>query len=658
MAKQDLVVKLLLDSGAFGNNLREAERKAKQFSDNMKSAGKTAGDLGKEVGISAGALGKMSSAMLGVGGVVAAVGAFKSVMETTQTTAKEFHSTLDGFKNVFDEIQRSIARLDFSKLQNIWKIFKEGKTASLSKTDSVVGGVGYDFLIDYYKQQLKELEVKYRDTTSAKGKSDIANQAKELVGKIYEYTDNRERSVYQAFIDAMKANNTDIDKSRSITSSLEQMILASENLNSGAYKQEQEEWKKIADKIENLRVGIRKEDNKLSPAAIRMKFELEDLIKDYQDLMFRNVLYDMNIEELGEKVAQIQEVLNNKTAASEVDLQVKGWTNAASPVRASGGKTVSTPEFKNPLSKSYLREMITFMEQFVEEQTPFSQAWYEAKDSLDAYNDELKELIALEESYEDKVEEVMIAEIGSVAQIQKNIEVLEELTNNLNMESIGWETAATMLAHYRKELEKVMQKQKEFNQQFEKDEDSQTKKMDAFNEKLENRKAVLSSISTVMGGMSDILLAYEEEMSEKTAGVLSGISSMFSSAIQGAMSFIQVQQACATATGVTQVAAMPFPYNLMLIGTVVGTLASVFANIKQMANAAGKFAEGGIVGGTSYSGDKLFAMVNSGEMILNKRQQGNLANMLGGGGQVEFHISGDSLVGVLNNKRNKTNLTR
>ena len=657
MAKQDLVVKLLLDSGAFGNNLREAERKAKQFSDNMKSAGKTAGDLGKEVGISAGALGKMSSAMLGVGGVVAAVGAFKSVMESTQTTAREFHSTLDGVKNVFGEIQRAVARLDFSKLQNIWKIFKEGKTASLSKTDAVVGGVGYDFLIDYYKQQLKELEVKYRDTKSAKGKSDIANQARELVGKIYEYTDSREKSVYQAFIDAMKANNTDIDKSRSITSSLEQMLLASENLNSGVYKKEQDEWKKIADKIQNLRVGIRKEGDKLSPASVRMAIELEGLIKEYQDLMFRNALYDMNIEDLEEKVAQIQEVLKNKTAASEVDLQVKGWTNAASPVRASVS-TTSTPEFKNPLSKSYLRDMIKFMQEFVDEQTPFSQAYYDAKDSLAAYEDELRELIELEESYEKKVEDVITAEIGSVAQIQKNIDVLEELTNNLNMESIGWETAATMLAYYRKELEKVMQKQKEFNQQFEKDEDSQTKKMDAFNEKLENRKAVLSSISTVMGGMSDILLAYEEEMSEKTAGVLSGISSMFSSAMQGAMSFIQVQQACATATGVTQVAAMPFPYNLMLIGTVVGTLASVFANIKQMANAAGKFAEGGIVGGTSYSGDKLFAMVNSGEMILNKRQQGNLANMIGGGGQVEFVISGDSLVGVLNNKRNKTNLTR
>ena len=67
MAKQDLVVKLLLDSGAFGNDLRQAERKAQEFSNKMKSAGDTVGSLGKEVGISTGALGKLGG-MLGAGG--------------------------------------------------------------------------------------------------------------------------------------------------------------------------------------------------------------------------------------------------------------------------------------------------------------------------------------------------------------------------------------------------------------------------------------------------------------------------------------------------------------------------------------------------------------------------------------------------------------
>lgn len=79
-----------------------------------------------------------------------------------------------------------------------------------------------------------------------------------------------------------------------------------------------------------------------------------------------------------------------------------------------------------------------------------------------------------------------------------------------------------------------------------------------------------------------------------------------------------------------------------------------------------KFETGGVMGGTSYSGDKLLARINSGEMILNKKQQSNLSNMLvnnsvvtdGGGGKVEFKIDGRQLVGVLNNYNKQQNRIR
>ena len=71
------------------------------------------------------------------------------------------------------------------------------------------------------------------------------------------------------------------------------------------------------------------------------------------------------------------------------------------------------------------------------------------------------------------------------------------------------------------------------------------------------------------------------------------------------------------------------------------------------------FANGGIVGGTSYTGDKLLARVNSGEMVLNGRQQARLFSMInsgaGTGGQVEFKIKGKELVGVINNYNDKFN---
>lgn len=70
----------------------------------------------------------------------------------------------------------------------------------------------------------------------------------------------------------------------------------------------------------------------------------------------------------------------------------------------------------------------------------------------------------------------------------------------------------------------------------------------------------------------------------------------------------------ATASG----AKLPFPANIAAIA------AGVAAVVAALGMISGAFATGGIVGGNSYVGDKLIARVNSGEMILNARQQAQL----------------------------------
>ena len=88
----------------------------------------------------------------------------------------------------------------------------------------------------------------------------------------------------------------------------------------------------------------------------------------------------------------------------------------------------------------------------------------------------------------------------------------------------------------------------------------------------------------------------------------------------------------------------------------VGGLAQVASAISQIHSLSG-YASGGIIGGNSYTGDKVLARVNSGEMILNPSQQANLFNMINGGvstgGEVKFRIDGSTLVGVLNNYNKK-----
>lgn len=110
------------------------------------------------------------------------------------------------------------------------------------------------------------------------------------------------------------------------------------------------------------------------------------------------------------------------------------------------------------------------------------------------------------------------------------------------------------------------------------------------------------------------------------------------------------------ATASAQAASLgPFGW-LAFVGAGLAAVATTISTIKG-------FAEGGIIEGASHSGDKIVARVNAGEMVLNKRQQSNLFNLLDGngigqnanGGKVEFVIKGSTLKGVLNNYNDRMN---
>ena len=91
--------------------------------------------------------------------------------------------------------------------------------------------------------------------------------------------------------------------------------------------------------------------------------------------------------------------------------------------------------------------------------------------------------------------------------------------------------------------------------------------------------------------------------------------------------------------------------------TAIGAVASLIAAVSSIP----KFATGGIVGGSSLIGDNVLVGVNSGEMILNRRQQANLFNLLdakytpntAANQNVKFTISGKDLVATLTNYNDK-----
>jgi hypothetical protein len=122
--------------------------------------------------------------------------------------------------------------------------------------------------------------------------------------------------------------------------------------------------------------------------------------------------------------------------------------------------------------------------------------------------------------------------------------------------------------------------------------------------------AAANAISAIGGALQQI-----EDPSAKVAGI-----------IMQAVANI----ALGFATATTQAAAGgPFAWIAATVAGIANMISAVTA-IKQVTS-SGKFADGGIIGGNSYSGDNLTASVNSGELILNRAQQNTIASQLQGG---------------------------
>lgn len=153
--------------------------------------------------------------------------------------------------------------------------------------------------------------------------------------------------------------------------------------------------------------------------------------------------------------------------------------------------------------------------------------------------------------------------------------------------------------------------------------------------------------SSLMGSLGEAENGIERFGSIMADTALQLIGMLLSQSIAQAITNATVS---AAGTGIGAIIAQP-----AFIATAVGGVLSAFASIP-------KFETGGIIGGSSFTGDNILARVNSGEMILNQTQQANLFGMLNGksniGGQVEFKIDGTTLTGVLKNYSKRTKNTR
>lgn len=150
------------------------------------------------------------------------------------------------------------------------------------------------------------------------------------------------------------------------------------------------------------------------------------------------------------------------------------------------------------------------------------------------------------------------------------------------------------------------------------------------------KKDVQNSVDYAAGlhSIAGALGAINTMTGEGAAGFLSWAASVATAsaqAIEAIRGVVAAKTAEAAASSGASAASTPI-VGWLMVGGAIATALAAFSKIP-------KFAEGGVVGGSSFVGDKLLARLNSGETVLTQKMAGRALSMIEGGKEVR--VSGD-----------------
>jgi len=183
-----------------------------------------------------------------------------------------------------------------------------------------------------------------------------------------------------------------------------------------------------------------------------------------------------------------------------------------------------------------------------------------------------------------------------------------------------------------------------------------------------NTMQMVSSILSVVNMLEQMGIITKQQSASASLEVAAA-KGIEASASLGAASAAGVETAAnttAAASGIFKAHSwIPFVGVALAVG-MVGMMIASLLSTKSTAKSAGSYADGGIIQGNAFSGDAIPIMANANEMILNKKQQRNLFNLLDSNGVignrnnsvVTFRLKGSDIYGSLKNYNDKINRTK
>lgn len=683
----NLVIQLLLKTGSFSSDLKQAKGQIQNFQKGCQTAGQSLSGFSQALGINVGALTKFGGA---VGVAVAAGKSLKAIIESNQTTADAFEGVMYASKTAVSELAYAIGTFDFSNFQNgLGNLIERAKKANQE--------------IDQLGNTLMSYNVAQAKAQTAIAKARAGQKNKDL-----------SKEEKQALVDAANVALAEARESTEVAlADFENAIVA--EVNARGAKLNGDGAMTIVDKFLTLDGTKVRDEVKASMKTIKKEYDkaLNDLQsrytkvttigggntgftqtitgvdtknKDYQrelaalndqykELHTYNVLLvkeqDKELEKIGQQRVQMYQLeaslYNMEGSLDMVENKINGSVNATKK----GNTAISE-------SLEYWKDIQTEAMKTRDSSVYLSDTWVKANNELDKAAQKIKEINTSMEAFNRRKEEdnkgllpniespnlqtqaTPLSTTGLNGEVVKTKKAIEALKLELSIYQAVQEKTfdPKLLAYYNAKIQEIKSQIDYMNSigiQVPTVNGETISTWDAFNQTMANTSTIVSSLTNTF-----------KESSEITAA---SILQMVSTALPALGSLITSIQALTTAEAVeagvaaTGKAVATSKHWIEAIAAVAALSAAVASAISAASKPnIQRFANGGIVGGNSFTGDRVVANVNSGEMILNRAQQANLFKLanggMGSGKEVEFHISGTELVGVLSNVNRKNKLIR
>ena len=590
----DLVTRLLLQNADFDRQLKESKKQVENFEKGINAMKSSLGAVAATFGLAMGAN-----------------EAFNRVISSSQTLGDKYASTMESVKRVTEEFFYAVGSGDLSTftggLRDLIDLAKEAYNA-MDQLGNV--NISSSYFDAKYGAAMAEAKLQAKNKTSttedreagfAKWEQALSDQAGANDAKLKALMDAILTTVKsQAGYAGLNINFKDVENALAIDLATPERRASLKEMYSGQLNDFNKAYAEIVrrNSVTTQQSGF----GGMSQVTdwSKVNAEAKPLLSTYKDAIIVNTLLNKATDEQLQQIANLGAQYANVERA-QADLQREYYESLAEfrNSKKSGSTTASN---SSPAKAIY------------------------GEGSLGYLNQQLSDL---QKQYTSATETstrmAILSAIDSVNKDKKAIELEAELGNL-------------------KPLDSSMQKPKG---------KSVTDDLNNGNIKVKgvDPKAVSAnldyadSISQIGHAMASVTSIADEGAASWINYGTQVVSSIASAIPQiAALTVAQKAQASANAeVGVT--GAIASVASIPIVGWIMAAAAA--ASVISAMAAIPKFAGGGIVPGSSYYGDRVPAMLNSGEMILNGSQQANLFRLIEGGGagqmQAKVTVEGDKL---------------